>query len=124
MRKENDKLGKVAAEGSRKIKELGNVQNWAEMLERDFLVLGEFVRLVDGGSESGSSWTDSEGEEEGNGRGHATDQDHEAPGISRSDDAMTLDTTTETAGDLKGKGKGKLAPAGSNGDAEMQDHNT
>jgi hypothetical protein len=64
LRKENEKLGKMAAEGSRKVKELGNVQNWAEMLERDFLVLGEWVRLVDKGSESewesSSSYTGSE----------------------------------------------------------------
>ncbi|PBP22021.1 hypothetical protein BUE80_DR007130 [Diplocarpon rosae] len=41
------------------LKELGNVQNWAEMLERDFLVLGETLRLAEygsSGSESGSSW--------------------------------------------------------------------
>jgi hypothetical protein len=70
LRKENEKLGKMASEGSRKVKELGNVQNWAEMLERDFLVLGEWVRLVDKGSEddedweSGSSYTGSESEDE------------------------------------------------------------
>jgi hypothetical protein len=46
LRKEADKLKKVADEGSRKVKELGNVQNWAEMLERDFLLLGETMRLV------------------------------------------------------------------------------
>lgn len=73
LRKENEKLRKLADEGGRKVKELGNVQNWAEMLERDFLVLGETLRLVDGGGESEGSWeTGSEGsweEEEGNGEG-------------------------------------------------------
>ena len=50
------------------MKELGNVQNWAEMLERDFLVLQETMRLANGGSEngsgswSGSSWSRSESE--------------------------------------------------------------
>lgn len=34
--KEGDKLEKVVREGQRKVKELGNVQNWAEVLERDF----------------------------------------------------------------------------------------
>jgi hypothetical protein len=63
LRKENEKLRKVAEEGQRKVKELGNVQNWAEMLERDFLVLGETLRLANrgSGSESGSWETDSEG---------------------------------------------------------------
>ncbi|TGJ84223.1 hypothetical protein E0Z10_g4543 [Xylaria hypoxylon] len=76
LRKENDKLVKVAKEAGRKIKELGNVQNWAEVLERDFLVLEETMRLVregstasdDAGSScseySGSSWSGSESEGE------------------------------------------------------------
>ncbi|KAI2468298.1 hypothetical protein F4781DRAFT_277140 [Annulohypoxylon bovei var. microspora] len=69
LRKENDKLEKLARDTERKIKELGNVQNWAEVLERDFLVLEETMRLVrDGGGSggddtcsecSGSSWTGS-----------------------------------------------------------------
>ncbi|KAI0428780.1 hypothetical protein F5Y09DRAFT_312217 [Xylaria sp. FL1042] len=77
LRKENDKLAKVAKDAGRKIKELGNVQNWAEVLERDFLVLEETMRLVrDGGAESsddgssgsdysGSYWSGSESEGEG-----------------------------------------------------------
>ncbi|KAI1460927.1 hypothetical protein F4805DRAFT_350117 [Annulohypoxylon moriforme] len=68
LRKENDKLEKLARDTERKIKELGNVQNWAEVLERDFLVLEETMRLVREGSGSGddtcsecsgSSWTGS-----------------------------------------------------------------
>ncbi|KAI1418064.1 hypothetical protein F5Y13DRAFT_34778 [Hypoxylon sp. FL1857] len=52
LRKENDKLEKLARDTERKIKELGNVQNWAEVLERDFLVLEETMRLVREGSGS------------------------------------------------------------------------
>ncbi|KAI0408005.1 hypothetical protein F4802DRAFT_497250 [Xylaria palmicola] len=75
LRRENDKLARVARDAGRKIKELGNVQNWAEVLERDFLVLEETMRLVrdDGGAEShgdedsysecsGSYWSGSESE--------------------------------------------------------------
>jgi hypothetical protein len=84
LRRETEKLRKVADEGARRVKELGNVQNWAEVLERDFLVLGELVRLVrkgdrergwDGGEEgwetsSGSgSWSGSEDGSEGGGGG-------------------------------------------------------
>lgn len=80
LRKEDDKLMKVLNDGSRKVKELGDVQNWAERLERDFLVLEETMRLVDrgqqrrrrrsgsgsgSGSESGS-WS---GSESGSGSG-------------------------------------------------------
>lgn len=76
LRKENDKLARVVKDAGRKIKELGNVQNWAEVLERDFLVLEETMRLVRGSggnsdddddesscSEcSGSYWSGSESE--------------------------------------------------------------
>jgi hypothetical protein len=58
LKKENEKLGKLAKEGDKKMKELGNVQNWAEMLERDFLLLEETLRLAREGSDSGS-WTGS-----------------------------------------------------------------
>ena len=57
LRKENAKLAKEADKAARKLKELGNVQNWAEVLERGFLVLEETVRLVkkeDSDSGSGS----------------------------------------------------------------------
>lgn len=54
LRKENDKLEKLARNTERQIKELGNVQNWAEVLERDFLVLEETMRLVKRRSRSGS----------------------------------------------------------------------
>ncbi|KAK3320644.1 hypothetical protein B0T19DRAFT_403287 [Cercophora scortea] len=45
FRKDNDKLAKLAAEHTKKIKEVGNVQNWAEMLEREFLIVEETLRL-------------------------------------------------------------------------------
>ncbi|KAI5862411.1 hypothetical protein GGS23DRAFT_99366 [Durotheca rogersii] len=54
LRRENDKLQKLARDTERRIKELGNVQNWAEVLERDFLVLEETMRLVREGSGSDS----------------------------------------------------------------------
>lgn len=65
FRKDNDKLAKLAAEHTKKIKEIGNVQNWAEMLERDFLILEETLRLAnrrrgDGEEEEDSaSWSGS-----------------------------------------------------------------
>ncbi|OHE93225.1 hypothetical protein CORC01_11450 [Colletotrichum orchidophilum] len=71
LRKENDKLAKFSGDAARRVKELGNVQNWAEVLERDFLVLQETFRLVrEGscgsgcesccGSEGSGSWSGSE----------------------------------------------------------------
>lgn len=46
LAKEADKLKKVADDAARKLKEVGNVQNWAEVMEREFLILGETVRLA------------------------------------------------------------------------------
>ncbi|CAI4211859.1 unnamed protein product [Parascedosporium putredinis] len=46
LRAENEKLEKLASGAARDIKMIGSVQNWAEVLERDFVVLEETVRLV------------------------------------------------------------------------------
>ncbi|KAF4449158.1 hypothetical protein F53441_7554 [Fusarium austroafricanum] len=69
LRRENVKLAREADAAARKLKELGNVQNWAEVLERDFLVLEETVRLANSDrscscSDCGS-YTGSEGDDEG-----------------------------------------------------------
>ncbi|KAL6855278.1 hypothetical protein ACO1O0_006417 [Amphichorda felina] len=41
LRRERERLGREADGAARRLKELGNVQNWAEVLERQFLVLEE-----------------------------------------------------------------------------------
>ena len=75
LKKENDKLKKVAEEGAKRVKELGNVQNWAEMLERDFLVLEETLRLVNqSDSDSAGSWDTDES-------GSVTDDEERLRGI-------------------------------------------
>lgn len=98
---------KVLNEGSRKVKELGDVQNWAERLERDFLVVEETMRLVNagdsdgggGGSWSGSgsesgSWSGSEsGSERGGDAGDDEEEEEEDGDVRMSD------------GDLDGKGE-------------------
>lgn len=53
LRKERELLSKEADKAAKGLKEVGHVQNWAEVLERQFLVLEETVRLADGG-DSGS----------------------------------------------------------------------
>jgi hypothetical protein len=83
LRRENVKLAREADAAAHKLKEIGNVQNWAEVLERDFLVLEETIRLAndDGscscsgcGSYSGSG-SESGGEDEGE---RAMDLDNDA----------------------------------------------
>lgn len=130
LRKEDDKLMKVLNEGSRKVKELGDVQNWAERLERDFLVLEETMRLVNrgqhgagrrrrrrgsGGSEAGSesgsgsgSWSGSQsgsGSWSGSDRGSVVGDDDEQDG--NGDVRMHMDGGEENEPRVANADKGK-----------------
>lgn len=49
--KEQKQHEKVAEDAGAKLKELGDVQNWAEMLERDLLVLEDMMGTVEGEEE-------------------------------------------------------------------------
>ena len=62
--KEREKQAKAAAEAAGKLKELGDIQNWAEVLEREILVLEDAVRR---GEEKGSGVGKGEGNGEGKG---------------------------------------------------------
>ena len=67
LKGETGKQNKVADEAAGKLKELGDIQNWAEVLERDLLVLEETVRM---GEEGWGTEEEGEGEEEvGEGEG-------------------------------------------------------
>ncbi|KAH6996744.1 hypothetical protein EDB80DRAFT_896516 [Ilyonectria destructans] len=81
LRREREKLAREAAAAARRVKELGNVQNWAEVLERDFLVLEETVRLANGGGSSCSCSDCGSGSETGS---VMSDDDH-------GDDRMDVD---------------------------------
>lgn len=126
FRKENDKLAKVLADGSRQVKELGDVQNWAERLERDFLVLEETMRLVQRGEGEEGSWSGSgsySGSESGSwsgseDEGESGEHSQRRPGSEHHDDHPKEDTHTanihndmemdlgiEPRGKDKGKGK-------------------
>ncbi|KAF1836841.1 hypothetical protein BDW02DRAFT_520141 [Decorospora gaudefroyi] len=48
LAKQTGEWDKLLQEGTKKLNEVGDIQNWAEMLERDLLVLEETVRLVEG----------------------------------------------------------------------------
>ncbi|KAB5582483.1 hypothetical protein GE09DRAFT_1277885 [Coniochaeta sp. 2T2.1] len=98
LRKENDKLAKVARDAAKGVKELGNVQNWAEVLESDFLAIEETIRLVREGMEGGSdgeegrwtgsgsegSWSES-GDEGGRGVGGDGDGEVRMDGVEGGD---------------------------------------
>ncbi|KAF2730485.1 hypothetical protein EJ04DRAFT_537187 [Polyplosphaeria fusca] len=48
LAKQSAQWQKLADTSTKKLNEIGDIQNWAEMLERDLLVLEETMRLVDG----------------------------------------------------------------------------
>lgn len=73
LRREREKLAREADAAARRVKELGNVQNWAEVLERDFLVIEETVRLANGGGSSCSCSDCGSGSESGS---VMSDDDH------------------------------------------------
>lgn len=65
LSKQTAQYQKIADEGRDKLKEIGDVQNWAEMIERDLLVVEETLRRaedeagVEGrgrGAEGGRRW--------------------------------------------------------------------
>jgi hypothetical protein len=61
LAKENAKWQKELDKATKGLNQHGDLQNWAEMMERDFLVLEETLRLVEGGNEidsasGGSQW--------------------------------------------------------------------
>ncbi|OSS50524.1 hypothetical protein B5807_04920 [Epicoccum nigrum] len=58
LKKEGDKWQKLGDSSTKKLNEIGDVQNWAEMLERDLLVLEETIRLVDEKKAGGASQRD------------------------------------------------------------------
>jgi uncharacterized protein (DUF3084 family) len=76
LRKQEKSWQTMVDQGRGRLKELGDVQNWAELLERDLAVLEETYRIVDGeeavvghgngaatnsySSGSGNSWTTNE----------------------------------------------------------------
>jgi hypothetical protein len=61
---------KVADANTKKLNELGDFQNWAEVLERDLLVLEETVRLVEKRPDAGLiSGTNTAAERSGGGGG-------------------------------------------------------
>lgn len=48
---ESGKHHKVADDAAEKLKELGDIQNWAEVLERDLLVLEETMQMGEAGED-------------------------------------------------------------------------
>ncbi|PLB55780.1 hypothetical protein P170DRAFT_325524, partial [Aspergillus steynii IBT 23096] len=89
LRKQNDGWAKVADQARDGLKEIGDVQNWAELIERDLLVVEETVRLAE---EKENAMQEEGREDEGGERGGNGDADGDGKDVD---------------GGKKGKGKGK-----------------
>lgn len=55
LHKETDRLQKVADSSTAKLKEIGDVQNWAELIERDLFRIEETLRIVEGQDANGAA---------------------------------------------------------------------
>ena len=71
---EAKKYQKVADDAAGKLKELGDIQNWAEVLERDLLVLEETMKMGEAGEDD---WETDEEVDEGESDLRNTKRDQE-----------------------------------------------
>jgi Skp family chaperone for outer membrane proteins len=55
LAKQTAQWEKLVDTSTKKLKEIGDVQNWAEVMERDLLVIEETLRLVEGRPEAESA---------------------------------------------------------------------
>jgi len=70
LAKQTDQLQKLAVQTADGLKGFGDLQNWAEMMERDLLVLEETMRLVEDGDDDDDVEVEKDGREErGGGQG-------------------------------------------------------
>ena len=101
LARRNDELEKVVDDGWTGLKEIGDVQNWAELIERDLLVVEETLRMVEGEDEHAASLhgaSSLHGSEEG----HRDDDDDDRV------ERVAIQSPQEqeqVANDDKGKGK-------------------
>jgi len=70
LAKQNDQMQKLVNQTADGLKDFGDMQNWAEMMERDLLVLEETLKLVEEGD--GDEKDRHEGDAEAPGQGSSS----------------------------------------------------
>ncbi|EDP54847.1 hypothetical protein KXX33_005628 [Aspergillus fumigatus] len=63
LRRQNEQWERVADTAREGLKEIGDVQNWAELIERDLLIVEEMLREVEAREEGVGEEAEEEGEE-------------------------------------------------------------
>jgi len=83
LAKQNVQWQKMADKSAGQLKEIGDIQNWAEMIENDFLIVEETLRLAEGGQSNDAgqgSWVHATdytyGEESASGRSGSSSTSH------------------------------------------------
>ncbi|KAL4739300.1 hypothetical protein BDV11DRAFT_187942 [Aspergillus similis] len=116
LRKQNDAWEKVADEGRNALKEIGDVQNWAEMIERDLLVvedvLGGLEREFEEEEGRGNMGEDGDFRMEGAEGGDGRELDHGGSMVNgvanvnvKMNGKVDREDGEEDGNDKKGKGK-------------------
>ena len=100
LEKESEKLHKQAEKQQDKLRELGDIQNWAEVLERDIRVLEETVKMGEG---ERMEWEEEDDDEAGlleDGREPRPDEDLPAEGANlQGSEASASNETADKAVD-------------------------
>ena len=55
LQKQSDQYQKLADQSGAKLKEIGDIQNWAELIERDLMIVEETLRLAEQAPSQGES---------------------------------------------------------------------
>ncbi|KAJ9301937.1 transcriptional regulator family: GCN5-like 1 [Paecilomyces variotii] len=94
LAKQNDQWQKVADQAREGLKEIGDVQNWAELIERDLLVVEETLRLVEDKEGGGGGRYDDDGDGEGE-NGDGVDSSKKGKGKGKGKARMVVDEDGE-----------------------------
>ncbi|KAH8705174.1 hypothetical protein BGW36DRAFT_392864 [Talaromyces proteolyticus] len=116
LKKQNDQWDKVVESARQGLKEIGDVQNWAEMIERDLLVVEEVLRLAEGNAEAGEE--DRRDHYQSEGEGDMTErEDGVTKGKKASQEPVEiLDDTSSAASEMTGTS----ATSGSSSDSSTK----
>jgi hypothetical protein len=121
LRAQNAQWGKIADQAREGLKEIGDVQNWAELIERDLLLVEETLRLVEGGGEERGedSGTDVDGTRVGDGDGDG-DSDNNNNKLDDLREEEHDETSDGTRSERVGRGGGGGEEGNENDSAKKQ----